>query len=261
MATNKKSKTKKSATRTPVVVSKKAPEGPKLQVLSPSQFAGVLFLAVGFVYLVEYSRALREGAGSLACADYINQGDGYKCTELDVTMIRAKYYGGILAFLSIFFAMLLCWTEEHLFLRLNSFLCLSPLLSTIWALFTKRFFLGQGVVKIFMMACVLFVLAFSGARSASTLAQRKPLTATFQAVALLSFLLIHCKEAFLLLVKGVEGYVYVSDEGISSAAEVLVPFVAVDKLTLAALMAFVLFFFDENRQRVSSYNSTRVYAS
>ena len=111
------------------------------------------------------------------------------------------------------------------------------------------------------MACVLFVLAFSGARSASTLAQPKPLTATFQAVALLFFLLIHCKEAFLLIVKGVEGYVHILDEGISSAAEVLVPFVAVDKLTLAVLMAFVLFFFDENRKRVSLYNSTRAYAS
>lgn len=261
MATNKKSKTKKSATKAPAVVAKQAPEGPKLQRLSPSQFAGVLFLALGLVYLVEYSSALQEGAGSLACADYINQGDEYKCTELDVAMIRAKYYGGISAFLSIFLTMLLCWTEEHLFLRLNSYLCLSPLLSTMWALFTTRFLLGRGIVKIFLMTCVLFVLAFSGARSASTLAQPKPLAVTFQDVALLSFLLINCKEAFLLPLNGVEGYVQVSEEGVSSAAEVLVPFVAVDKLTLAVLMAFVLFFFDENRKRVGSCNSSCVYAS
>ena len=261
MVTNKKSKTKKSAAKTPILVTKQEPKGLKLQSLSPSQFAGVLFLVLGFLYLAEFSTVLHEGAGSFACADYINKGDKYKCTELDVTMIRAKYYGGILAYVSVFFAMLICWTEEHLFLRLNSFLCLSPLLSTIWALFTKRLFLGHGVVKIFMMACVLFVVAFSGARSASTLAQYKPVTATFQDVALLSFLIIHCKEACLLLIKGVEGYVHILDEEISSAAEVLVPFVAVDKLTLAVLMAFVLFFFDENRKRVGSCNSPCVHAS
>jgi hypothetical protein len=257
MATNnKKSRTKKSdkiATKTPAMPSQEAAQDPKAKGLSPAQFAGLLFLGLNIVYLVEFNNALKEGAGSLACAGYVvvvDPGDDYKCTELDMATIRVKHYGGISVFLSVFLAMLLCWTEEPLFRRLTFFLC-----STSWALFTMRSLLGNGASKnlIVIMTCVLFAMSFTAARSGLAMAKPKQLTGSFQDAALLSFLVITCRDAVFLTMNGVEGYLQVSEEYVSSAAEVLMPFVAIDKLTHAVLVSFILFFFDENRKRVSSF--------
>lgn len=258
MTTNKKSKTKKTdkiATKTPDVASEEAPQAPMAKYLSPAQFTGVLFLGLNIFYLIEFSGALKEGAGSSACAGYVanvvDSADGYKCTELDMAMIRVKHYGGISAFLSVFLAMLLCWEEENLFRRFTFFLC-----PTSWALYTMRFLLGNHANKflILIMASILLVMTFTAPSSASGMAKPKQLKRSFQDAALLCLLVTTCRDAVLLAMNGVEGYLYVSEDYASSAAEILLPFVAVDKLTLAVLVSFILFFFDENRKRVSSFD-------
>jgi hypothetical protein len=118
-----------------------------------------------------------------------------------------------------------------------------------------RSFLENGTSKllIFIMTCVFFVMTCTSASNASTMAKPKKLTGTLQDAALLFFLVANCKDAFFIAMTGVEGYLFVSEEYASSAAEILMPFVAVDRLTLAALVGFILFFFDENRKRVSSF--------
>lgn len=199
---------------------------------------------------MELRGVLNDGVGSIACGTYLNDGADYRCTELDVAMTRFKFYGAIASFLSVAITMLMCWTDEPLLTRLNSMLCLSPLISTAWALFVKRNVLGYGVLKVLMMVVVLFFMAFSGFYNAKAIAKPKKFEVNFQDAALLAFLFINSKDGGLILIVGIRSYFNFPDEGASMAAEALVPFVAVDKLTLAVIMTFVLFFFDEVRKRV-----------
>jgi hypothetical protein len=119
-----------------------------------------------------------------------------------------------------------------------------------------RFLLRKHVSKflILIMTSILIVITIKAPRSASGMAKPKQIKGSFQDAALLWFFVTTCRDAVLLGMNGVEGYLYVSEDYASSAAEILLPFVVVDKLTLAVLVSFILFFFDENRKRVSSFD-------
>ena len=250
----KKSRTKRGEINTtaPETVTVSKTPMPKIKGFSSAQFAGLLLISLGVSYIMEYGAAVKDGTTSTACAEYVLQ-EETTCAELDAVMIKAKYYGAIVTCLSVFSIMLLSWTNEPLFLSFNAILCASPLLTTLWALIMTRDLLTAGVAKIGMMASVLFVVTASYIFSAKKLAHpTRQKLATLQDFALLSFLLMNAKDFGLLLLGGVEGYVNVSFDRISPAAQVLVSFLAVDKMTMVTVIAFALFCFDENRKRVSS---------
>lgn len=207
-------------------------------------------IGLGISYIVEYGRVLKDGTDSTACAEYVIQEEGSTCSELDTVMIRAKYYGAFVTLLSLISTMRTCWTNEPLLFSLNAILCISPLWTSAGALFWTRHLLTAAATKFSMMAVVLFVTTAKSVYSAEKLA--KPTVRglnTLQDVSLLSLLLVNAKDV-VALVGGVEGFVNVDSGAVSPAAEALVSFLVVDKLTMIATLMFAICFLDELQKRV-----------
>lgn len=148
--------------------------------------------------------------------------------------------------------MLLCWNNEPLFQRLNSVLCISPLGTTMLAaLYSKDVLQQFRINRLVLTATLLLIAALS---SISKVELARPITSRFsslQHICLLSLSLVYAWEVFGLFNDGVEGYLHVDSEDVSNGTNILLQFLAIDKITISLLMLFIMVFFDGNFKRVS----------
>ncbi|KAI2509263.1 hypothetical protein MHU86_5151 [Fragilaria crotonensis] len=210
---------------------------------SSSQFTGLVFLAVGMSYLLEFRAVLKFRT----CNAYMQDFSG-ECTENDLTMVQAKYNSGILAEVLVAFCFWLCWNDEALLHRLNALLCSSPLVTTLLAMQTTKGMVHAGhLFKLGMLVSVLLIVAASSIYGASSIALRLPLKVDLQNAILLTLSVIHAFEAYKFLSAGVPGFVRVTETTPPSLA--LLPFLAVDQCTVAGLCFFGIAYLNDGKKR------------
>lgn len=258
MATNKKAKnsTKKTTGKGAAVIGPVAapPEetfhhpGFK-SFLTSAQFTVVVFLSVAITYLLDYTKAVSQGIDSNYCKNFIQ--DVEACSTTDVTMIRVKYYTGIL---TVAIVGLTGWTvrqEEPLLLRLISCLLLTPILSTVIALQVSKEWIHVGKnFSIGMMCTVLLVVGMSTFGTAASLAPWQSLIPLdVSKVTMVSLILVNLYETFRLGMEQTEGHVIVGDDGVTAPAKALMYFLCVDKTTIVAMLMFGLAFLNDSKRR------------
>lgn len=211
--------------------------------LSPAQFSGLIFLSVGMTYLLEF----RHVMNSKACNEYLLDYSD-KCTHSDLVMVQTKFNSGILTELLVALCMLLCWTDESLFHRLNFAICSSPLITTLIAMRTAKDVLHPGHgSKLGMLVTVLLVVAATSIYASSHIATRRPLTVDLQNTALVVVAVVHGWEVYKFLSAGVGGYLRVTE--VSPPSIALLPFLAVDQCTVVGLCFFGIAFLDDAKKR------------
>jgi hypothetical protein len=212
--------------------------------LSSPQFSGLVFLAVGMTYLLEFRAVLKLKT----CNEYI-QGFTGECTESDLTMVQAKYNSGILAEVLVALCFWLCWNDDALLYRLNALLCSSPLVTTLLAMQSTKAMVHAGFMfKLGMLVSILLIVAASSIYGATRIALRLPLSVDLQNAILLTLSVIHAFEAYKFLSAGVPGFVKVTETNPPSLA--LLPFLAVDQCTVAGLCFFGIAYLDDGKKRV-----------
>ena len=212
--------------------------------LSPAQFSGLIFLSVGMTYLLEYRQVLN----SKTCNEYLLDYPG-ECTDSDLVMIQTKYNSGILSEALVALCMLLCWTDESLFHRLNFTLCSSPLIMTLLAMRVAKDIIHPGHgFKLGMLVTVLLVVAATSIYASTQIATRRPLSVDLQNTTLLVVAVVHGWEVYKFLSAGVGGYLRVTE--VSPPSIALLPFLAVDQCTVVGLCLFGIAFLDDAKKRV-----------
>jgi hypothetical protein len=235
--------------------------------LSSAQFCGLLFLALGATYLLEFRHVLKNEN----CQDYVIRNDdkydetASTCSQLDLTLIRAKYYSGILSESLVALCMLLCWYNEPLFLRLNALLCSSPLITTLMAMESTKskvqmsHYIRLGLLifaLILVVTSFTFTASFGNSSMASRL-NREGLSINIQNVTLLTVMLVYTIEAIKFLGGKVESYLdfVPTEENNSTVSVVLLPFMAVDACTAIVICFFGIAYLTDTKKRVSSVES------
>lgn len=233
---------KEAAANVPVPAPVVAPA--KRPGLSPAQFSGLIFLSVGMTYLLEF----RHVINSKTCNEYLLDYSG-KCTNTDLVMIQSKFNSGILTAVLVALCMLLCWTDESLFLRLNFALCSSPLITTLVAMRAGKDILHPGHgFKLGMLVTVLLVVAATSIYASPQIATRRPLTVDLQNTTLVMVAVVHGWEVYKFLSAGVGGYLQIKE--VSPPSIALLPFLVVDQCTVVGLCFFGIAFLDDAKKRV-----------
>lgn len=251
MPTKKKTKTKKSASKSSAAgqIDRKA-ERPthNRQSFSQAQLAALIFLSIGTSYIIEYAKVVSQGVESKACHAYLQGVES--CSDVDLAMIRIKYFGAIIVLMLTAATAFLCWNDEPLFLRLNLFLCASPLTASLVALYASRdVMIYDKAMRIGRTIGIILILILCSILTAPQLA--KPSTfrlGSFQNISLIMLLLVHLREAVRLINDGPGALIHSVSES-DQAAHVVTVFVAVDNLTMCFIFAVAIYFFNDGRKR------------
>ena len=251
MPNNKKVKSAKKAAKKEAL-SKENESIPETEPsrLTGAQLAGLVYVSIATSYVLEYSQVVHSGVKTEACAEYILNVDG--CSSADLWMIQTKFDSGFLALLLAILTMMVCWRDEPLFLRLNSFLCSSPLMTSLMAVHATREVCHPGkMLRISIMCTVLLVVSAWSLYSAPVIAQPRRLKVNLLEATLLTLVIAFGWETYKLLRTGVPGYLRINPDDVTDPASAVSAFVAVDHATMVGLLLFSLLFLQENAQRVS----------
>jgi len=224
--------------------------------LSPPQLTALVFLALGASWVIEYwAAATNEGAFSKACSKYYQTSE--PCTEVDAFVIRTKFHSSIISFVLVLVTTLLCWYDDKLLQSLNYCLCASPIALTIGVLAMSEGCNSNALVpdevnRVVFVGIALIALAVVSS-AVGTASLKKPQLNSLYDSSWMSFALAIIVEAMSFAKGGVEGYTNANPTDITDGAECAVNFIAIDKATIAALVAFGLYFFDESRKNTMMF--------
>jgi hypothetical protein len=267
MANNKKNKSTKTAKKgksEPTVSPTDVPLPPPVELTADfvkngfpqSQFAGIVFLSVGMMYLMEYREVLATGN----CSRYLINFDG-DCSVTDMAMIRTKFHSGILAESLVALTMLLVYRDNPLFTRLNSIVVSSCLITTLLAVSTTKEIVHPGkLLRLGLLVTVLLAVAASSIYYADHhVASRRRWTIDLPNATLLTIGIAHLWEVYKFLSAGVFGFLAPSGDEFETQGEdfagsppsiALLPYLAVDQLTIVGICVFGAVYLGENRKRV-----------
>jgi hypothetical protein len=266
---NKKSKGRKVVAKTAITNNRQtsinaaslphSPASRKLQqhAFSKAQLASLMLLSQGVSNLLVDAKVLASENNDKACSHYLNNEEA--CTSDDVTLIRAKYYGSVICLTLMFISTIICWNDEPVLTRLTSFLCISPLGTTLLALsYNYDVIVHGGSAAFRLFATNLALLVLIGASYLTTVSVARPIIksriTSVQNMTILTLLGVLLRDSAMLLQEGPDGFIVLSsaDGGVaaSTAATILTHFIALDKVTIALLFVFVALFFDDGRKRV-----------
>lgn len=275
--TNKKKATKPKSTETPVTT----PAGTSTTTAATTaskndngtftfgkaQLAVLILLSIGISRLMQIGGALTADGTSATnvCNDYFIGEDACQDAAI-ITLIRYKYLQGIQVAMLVVLAVFQYWKSEPHLQRLNTLLIVTPIALTVWAHFASAEWIPAGQIRRHLIMSIVLIVV-SGPTDKSGIpfvsGQKQPYK-TLQSLALMTLGLVSSHDAFQLL----QPVIWQQGEPVaqavvsqlltiaggssstSSATTVLVYFLAIDKITAAAIYLFSWFYMEDQRQRV-----------
>ena len=256
MGNNKKSKsTKTKASAKPIagpapqeapVVAEVGPAKPT--ILNQPQFTTFCFLAAGAFYVSELNNAWQSRSTCSGYTYLTTWNDD--CTDADLYMILAKFHSGLICMALVAFCLALFWKQSALLHRFNFILCSSALITTLVALQTTKSMIHPGFnLKLAITVTVLLILAAYSISTAQDVVLRLPITVDLANATLLTVGVAHAWEAYKFLSAGVNGYLIATAEQ-TQPGIALLPFLAVDQVTIVGVILFGIGFLQEKQKRV-----------
>lgn len=227
--------------------------------LSAPQLTTCILLAIGIIYIVEFSRAAdATNEYSLnACMLYYTT--GAECTPVDAYFIGMKYRSGMLSAISVLVTALLSWDNPPLLQRLNLFLLGTPIFPTIAILFVSAedAIVQNERMRIGLMALAMVLVVYTSNNvGVAPILKHKLKEISGVNSGLLMLVMVKMFEIYTAMSTGVEGYSTFggsSDKDITDGSRVVFDFVIVDMAISMIISLFSFLYFDEVKRRSSLF--------
>jgi hypothetical protein len=196
---------------------------------------------------MELNTAYKEGfENPQSCLGYLGQDNVETCTHPSFpSIILAKSYSGMSMAAYLLSGMMLLWDQEVDFLRFMSCLSLSPVATTaIATIFSQQWMEREGLWHLLLVATVLYTtIAPQNVRQFPFITDRQFSPKTMQSMVLMGILAVTVWEITQVVLLGPDNMansLLVTSSRLPEAAQSLVYFWIVDKLSMALLYLFAL---------------------
>jgi hypothetical protein len=232
---------------------------PEIRAFSKSQLAILILVSLGVSRLLQIGGAItKEGTTDTAvCQEYLGL---EACADAAISaLIRYKYFTGIQCALLVMLVFLQYLLMEENLARFNTLMIVVPIALSVAAHYASAEWIPIAKIWRHLTMCIVLTAVaapsdYSSLTSVPFLSGQKQPAKTLQSLVIMTLGLASLWEAFQLLQPLVDANApaLLTIEASSSAITSVLYFLAVDKITNAAVYFFSWFYMEENRQRVST---------